>query len=179
MTARVFGVLFVMGFAASGAGAQTAGGPVVTSAAGPGIVRQLAQAPGADLLVAARIPPGFDLLFLSGKVAAVVDPAARTATYGDMRRQTTSILTKIAATLGHHGMGVGDIVKMTVYLVGDPANGNKVDRAGFTAAYSQFFGTPAQPNLPARTMVQVVALDNPAYLVAVDVTASARPTTGR
>lgn len=141
--------------------------------AGETIVRQQAQAAGADLLVAARVPPGTDLLFLSGKIAAVADPSApkdSLAAYGDMHRQTTSIFTKIAATLAHHGMGLGDIIKMTVYLVGDASG--KADRAGFLAGYHEFFGTAAQPLLPARTIVQVAALDGPGYLVAVDVTAA-------
>ena len=47
---------------------------------------------------------------------------------------------------------------MTVYLVGDPAKGDKMDFEGFMAAYSQFFGTKEQPNLPARSTVQVAGL---------------------
>ena len=45
---------------------------------------------------------------------------------------------------------------MRVYLGGDPAKDDKMDVAGMTAGYTQFFGTKDQPNKPARTTVQVV-----------------------
>ncbi|MEY4511945.1 MAG: hypothetical protein RLZZ450_4067 [Pseudomonadota bacterium] len=68
-----------------------------------------------------------------------------------------------------------------MYLVGDPKLGNKLDFKGFSEAYAQFFGTSEQPNLVARTTVQVAALANPAYLVEIEATAvaqsSAAPTT--
>jgi enamine deaminase RidA (YjgF/YER057c/UK114 family) len=37
--------------------------------------------------------------------------------------------------------------------------------------YRQFYGTAAQPNLPARSALQVAALANPGYLVEIEVTA--------
>jgi enamine deaminase RidA (YjgF/YER057c/UK114 family) len=39
---------------------------------------------------------------------------------------------------------------------GDPAKDGKMDVAGMTAGYTQFFGTKDQPNKPARTTVRVV-----------------------
>jgi len=45
---------------------------------------------------------------------------------------------------------------MHVYLGGDPAKDGKSDYPGMMAGYSQFVGTKAQPNKPARTTVQVV-----------------------
>ena len=63
----------------------------------------------------------------------------------------------------------GDVVAMTVYLVGDPAKGNRMDFDGFMAAYSQFFGTAEQPNLPARSTVQVAGLVQPGMLVEIEV----------
>jgi enamine deaminase RidA (YjgF/YER057c/UK114 family) len=45
---------------------------------------------------------------------------------------------------------------MRVYLGADPAKEGKMDVAGMTAGYRQFFGTIEQPNKPARTTVQVV-----------------------
>jgi enamine deaminase RidA (YjgF/YER057c/UK114 family) len=58
-----------------------------------------------------------------------------------------------------------------VFLVGDPAKGGKMDFAGFMAGYTQFFGTPAQPNLPSRSAVQVAGLASPNFLVEIEVTA--------
>jgi enamine deaminase RidA (YjgF/YER057c/UK114 family) len=68
-------------------------------------------------------------------------------------------------------LGMGDIVKMQAFLVGDPAKGGKLDFEGFMQGYTQFFGTPAQPNLPARSAMQVAALANPGFLVEIEVTA--------
>ena len=44
-----------------------------------------------------------------------------------------------------------------------------MDFAGFMAAYSQFFGTKEQPNLPARSTVQVAGLVAPGMLVEIEV----------
>ena len=69
------------------------------------------------------------------------------------------------------GLGMGDIVRMQVFLVGDPAKGGKMDFAGFMKGYTQFFGTSEQPNLPSRSAMQVAALANPGFLVEIEVTA--------
>jgi enamine deaminase RidA (YjgF/YER057c/UK114 family) len=45
---------------------------------------------------------------------------------------------------------------MHVYLGYNPATNGKPDYDGMMAGYTQFFGTPDQPNKPARTTVQVV-----------------------
>jgi enamine deaminase RidA (YjgF/YER057c/UK114 family) len=66
---------------------------------------------------------------------------------------------------------MGDVVKMQVFLVGDPAKGGKMDFAGFMDGYTQYFGTEAQPNLPSRSVMQVAALAAPGFLVEIEVTA--------
>jgi enamine deaminase RidA (YjgF/YER057c/UK114 family) len=66
-------------------------------------------------------------------------------------------------------VGFGDVVKMLVFLVGDPANDGKMDFKGFMEAYTQYFGTPEQPNLPARSAVQVAGLAAPGALVEIEV----------
>jgi enamine deaminase RidA (YjgF/YER057c/UK114 family) len=48
---------------------------------------------------------------------------------GDTRQQTLSVLTKIKAALEAQGLGMGDVVKMTVFLVGVPENGGRMDSA--------------------------------------------------
>jgi enamine deaminase RidA (YjgF/YER057c/UK114 family) len=70
------------------------------------------------------------------------------------------------------GMGMGDVVKMNVFLAGDPANGGKMDFAGLMKGYTKYFGTPDQPNLPARSAVQVAALAAPGALVEIEVIAA-------
>jgi enamine deaminase RidA (YjgF/YER057c/UK114 family) len=39
------------------------------------------------------------------------------------------------------------------------------------AGYRQFFGTPQQPKLPARSAFQIAALGNPGYRVEIEVIA--------
>jgi enamine deaminase RidA (YjgF/YER057c/UK114 family) len=46
-----------------------------------------------------------------------------------------------------------------------------MDFAGFMEGYNLYFGTKAQPNLPARSTMQVAALVNPGFLVEIEVTA--------
>jgi enamine deaminase RidA (YjgF/YER057c/UK114 family) len=59
---------------------------------------------------------------------------------------------------------------MTVFLVADPAAADgRMDFKGFMEAYTQFFGTAEQPNLPARSAVQVAALAAPGMLVEIEV----------
>jgi enamine deaminase RidA (YjgF/YER057c/UK114 family) len=63
------------------------------------------------------------------------------------------------------------VVSVRVFLVGDPLLDNKLDFNGLNAAYAEYFGTAAQPNKPARTAVQVVALPAPGALVEIDLIA--------
>ncbi len=116
-----------------------------------------------------------DTLYLSGQLANPVTPAdaakGTSAVYGDTKAQSFSALTKIQALLKEQGLDMKDVVKMTVFLAGDPANGGKLDFPGLQAAYTQFFGTSAQPNKPARSAFQVAALAAPWALVEIEVIA--------
>jgi enamine deaminase RidA (YjgF/YER057c/UK114 family) len=115
-----------------------------------------------------------DTLYLSGQLASPVTPADAakgTADYGDTKTQALSALNKIQALLKEQGLDMKDVVKMTVFLAGDPAKENKLDFAGLQAAYTQFFGTKDQPNKPARSAMQVAALAAPWALVEIEVIA--------
>src|SRR5579862_5356035 len=123
---------------------------------------------------AVEVPPGKTLVFLSGIVPPVADPKApkdSTAAYGDTKAQTIGALTQIKASLEGMHLSMGNVIKMQAFLVGDPAKGGKMDFEGFMQGYTQFFGTPAQPNLPVRSALQVAALANPGFLVEIEVTA--------
>jgi enamine deaminase RidA (YjgF/YER057c/UK114 family) len=96
------------------------------------------------------------------------------AAYGTTQEQTESALLTIRGTLAKVGLGLGDIVKMTVFLVADPTQGNRLDFAGMMASYTKYFGTTDQPAKPARSAVQVAALVAPGALVEIEVIA-ARP----
>jgi enamine deaminase RidA (YjgF/YER057c/UK114 family) len=123
---------------------------------------------------AVEVPAGKTLVFLSGMVPPVADPKApkdAVAAYGDTKTQTIGALNTIKAELESLQLTLGDVIKMQVFIAGDPAKGGKMDFAGFMEGYTQFFGTPAQPNLPVRSAMQVAALANPGFLVEIEVTA--------
>src|SRR6202048_896948 len=105
---------------------------------------------------AVTVSAGVDTVYVSGALPSAINKDAPKGTppvYGDMATQTVSVLTSIKATLARLGLGMGDVVKMTVFMAADPANDNKLNFPGLMAGYSQFFGTKEQPNKPARSAV--------------------------
>src|SRR5918996_1452602 len=70
---------------------------------------------------------------------------------------------RIEAQLREHGLGLGDVVMMRVFLVAPPGQ-DRMDFAGMMTAYREFFGTSAQPNRPARSTMQVAGLVDPGWL---------------
>jgi enamine deaminase RidA (YjgF/YER057c/UK114 family) len=126
------------------------------------------------IAAAVEVPAGTATIYLSGKVPPVInDKAAKDSVtaYGETEKQTLGVLGAIRDQLTGLGLGMGDVVKMQVFLVGDPDKGGKMDFAGFMKGYTQFFGTAEQPNLPSRSAMQVAALANPGFLVEIEVTA--------
>ena len=115
-----------------------------------------------------------DTLYLSGQLANPVTPENKTtgtpAEYGDTKTQAASCFAKIQALLKEQGLGMKDVVKMTVFLAADGKTG-KMDFPGLQASFTQFFGTAEQPNKPARSTVQVAALVSPSALIEVEVIA--------
>jgi len=143
----------------------------------PEIERTYAS-PQSFIAATTTVPAGSTLIFLSGALPDSADPAAERGTvayYGNTEAQTASVLSKIEATLKSRGLGMGDVVSMTVYLVGDPANGGRMDFAGMMRAYGKHFGTPEQPHRPSRSTVQVAGLAGPGFLVEIEVTAAKAP----
>ena len=109
--------------------------------------------------------------YVSGQVPPVVSKDADPSTpqaYGDTKAQTVGVLNKIKGILEGLGLGMGDVVKMQVFLVNDAHA--PMDFKGFMEGYTQFFGGD-QPNLPARAVVGVAALANPGFLVEIEVVA--------
>jgi enamine deaminase RidA (YjgF/YER057c/UK114 family) len=123
---------------------------------------------------AVTVSAGLDTVYVSGALPSAINkdaPKGTSPVYGDMETQTVSVLTSIKGTLAKLGLGMGDIVKMTVFMAADPANDNKLNFPGLMAGYSQFFGTPEQPNKPARSALQVAALVAPGALLEIEVIA--------
>lgn len=132
------------------------------------------KVPDSDFPIAraVEIPAGKTTVYLSGAVPSLADAAADPATpaaWGDTKAQTVSVLTGIDASLKDLGLTMGDVVKMQVFLVAP--EGAPADFSGFMEGYTQFFGTPEQPNLPARSAMIVDQLVNPNWLVEIEVTA--------
>jgi enamine deaminase RidA (YjgF/YER057c/UK114 family) len=123
---------------------------------------------------AVTVPAGYDTVYVSGALPSVINkdaPKGSVEAYGDMATQAESALTNIKASLAKLGLGMGDVVKMTVFMVADPTKDNKLDFAGLMTGYTKFFATPEQPNKPARSAVQVAALVAPGALVEIEVIA--------
>jgi enamine deaminase RidA (YjgF/YER057c/UK114 family) len=150
---------------ALGAGApSTQAADVVRHSLGPNNKFPIARA--------VEVPAGKTIIFHSGMTPAPLDPKAEAgsaAYWGDTKTQALSAFGRIKDSLAEMKLGFGDVVAMTVYLVGDPAKGGRMDFEGFMAAYTQFFGTKDQPNLPARSTVQVAGLVAPGMLVEIEV----------
>jgi enamine deaminase RidA (YjgF/YER057c/UK114 family) len=121
-----------------------------------------------------------DMFYMSGQLPAPITPADKMkgtpAIYGNTRAQAESTFSKIENLLKEQGLGMGDVVMMRVYMTSDPAMENKLDFAGMNAAYAKFFGTPDQPNKPARSTVQVAALVAAGALLEVEVQAARQQT---
>lgn len=152
------------------------------------LVALVFSAQGADDVVRTPLPDGnpfpisaavtvrgdLDTVYVSGALPTVVDknaPKGSIAAFGDMETQTVSTLNAVKSSLARLGLDMSHVVKMTVFMVGDPSKDNKVDFAGMMAGYTQFFGTPEQPNKPARSALQVAALVVPGALVEIEVIA--------
>jgi enamine deaminase RidA (YjgF/YER057c/UK114 family) len=121
---------------------------------------------------AVEVPAGKTIIFHSGMTPAPLDAKAAPGTpeyWGDTKTQALSVFARIKESLDSLGVGFGNVVAMTVYLSGDPAKAGRMDFEGFMAAYSQFFGTKEQPNLPSRSTVQVAGLVAPGMLVEIEV----------
>ena len=90
--------------------------------------------------------------------------------YGDTETQALSVFGRMAESFEELGVGFGDIIKMTVFIVGDPAMDGRMDFGGFMKAYTKYFGTEEQPNKPARSAFQIAGLaGGPNMLIEIEV----------
>jgi len=133
--------------------------------------------PGSPIAASVEVPAGSRLVYVSGSVPDPADPSAAEGSverYGDTATQTRAVLRTIEQRLRVHGLSLSDVVMMRVFLVAPPGQ-ERMDFGGMMTAYREFFGTAAQPNLPARSTMQVAGLVVPGWLVEIEVTAAARP----
>lgn len=122
---------------------------------------------------AVEVSAGTTLIYHSGTVPGAANPDAERGSreyFGDTEAQALNVFGRMEASFKELGVGFGDIIKMTVFLVGDPAMDGRMDFAGFMRAYTKYFGTEAQPNKPARSAVQVAGLaGGPNMLIEIEV----------
>lgn len=114
-----------------------------------------AKAPYASSVI---VPPGYATYYISGSPGRGGDTAA----------QTAATLANLKEQLAKLGLTFGDVVQAHVFLAGDPANGGKMDFPGMNSAWFKEFGTPDQPNKPARAAFQVAALAGNNTLVEIE-----------
>lgn len=84
-----------------------------------------------------------NMLYVSGQVP--FDPASGALVGADIEAQTEQTLKNLTSLLTSAGLGMGNIVKTTVYLA------NWDDFAAFNKVYSRFMGD----HKPARATVEV------------------------
>lgn len=150
--------------------------PAAAQAAAPKakpVVERTSSNPAAVISSTATVPADMKLVFISGTTPSPLDPA-KPDDFGDTRAQTLSILTKMKAQLEGMGMTMGDIVKMTVFLV-SPTPGGRMDSAAMNDVFKTFFGTPEQPNKPTRSTIQIAALGRPTMYVEIEAVAAKAP----
>lgn len=87
-----------------------------------------------------------DTVYLSGQIP--LEPKTMEMAGGDIRAQTHQVFTNLAAVAGAAGGGLGDIVKLTVYLT------DLKDFPIINEVMSEYFSAP----YPARAAVGVAAL---------------------
>ena len=129
--------------------------------------------PNAPIVSAVTVPAGYTTHYISGIPGGPRDanaPEGSPGRWGDTAQQTDDVLNKLEAVLKQLGLNFGDVVKATVFLVADPANGGKINFPAMNAEWSKRFGTASQPNKPARSTVQV-GLATPGPLVEIELVA--------
>ncbi|UZM16308.1 hypothetical protein LZV00_11635 [Pseudomonas kielensis] len=108
------------------AGAQAAEGD---------IVRYSAANSSVPVAAAVEVPASASLVYLSGKLPPLQDatqPHDSPLAYGgDTKGQTIAVLKAIEKSLADLGLTLGNVVKIQVFLIGNPAQGNKMDASGF------------------------------------------------
>lgn len=129
--------------------------------------------PGSDFPIAQAVEvlPGTTLVYHSGTTPRPANPDAEEYSpdyWGDTEAQTLSVFARLEESLAAKGLTFGDVIKMQVFLVA-PEGEDMMDFQGMMRAYRRYFGTDDQPNLPARSALQVAGLAVPGMLVEIEV----------
>lgn len=104
------------------------------------------NAPAAIGPYSQAIDSGANLVFVSGQLP--INPATGAFPEGAVKEQTRQSLLNASAILKEAGLGLGNVVKTTVFLA------DMGDFAAMNEVYAEFF----QPPFPARSAVAVKTL---------------------
>ena len=144
----------------------------------PASAQSITRLPSANanspIVSAVTVPAGATTYYISGIPGGPRDPNAPEGSpnrWGDTTQQADDVLNKLEGVLKQLGLTFGDVVKATVFLVADPANGGKINFPAMNAEWSKRFGTATQPNKPARSTVQV-GLATPGPLIEIELVAA-------
>ena len=107
---------------------------------------QTGMAPAAIGPYSQAIDSGAGIVFVSGQLP--IDPATGAFPEGGIKEQTWQSLANAKAILEAAGLGLGNVVKTTVFLA------DMGDFAAMNEVYAQFFTAP----FPARSAVAVKTL---------------------
>jgi len=124
--------------------------------------------PSSPIAAGVVVPAGAAQVWVSGTTPPVLKadaPAGSRERYGDTKTQAAGILKNIETQLKAQGLAMKDVVYIRAYLVPDPGKEGKIDTAGWNAAYTEVFGTAANPTKTARSTVGVTALVNADFLI--------------
>ena len=107
---------------------------------------------------AVEVPGGSRLLYISGEVGVQPDGVVPEG----IEAQAEALWKNLIAILEDAGMGIGDLVKITTFLV------NVEDAAAAGAARAKYFGDAR----PASATVIVKALLQPSWLIEIEAVAA-------
>jgi 2-iminobutanoate/2-iminopropanoate deaminase len=108
------------------------------------------------------IPQGGRPVFIAGQVAN--DKSGNVVGKGDFKAQTKQVFENLKTAVEAAGGTMADVAKITIYVT------DLSQIAAFREVRQQYF----TGNLPASTLVQVVSLARPEYLIEIEAIAGVR-----
>ncbi|MEU1278948.1 RidA family protein [Streptomyces sp. NPDC005805] len=121
--------------------------------------------PAIDVYRQVAVASGSRTVYIAGQVAW--DAEGRTVGEGDLAAQVEQCYLNVATALAGVGAGIGDLVKLTVYVVDWTPDKMPQLLDGIARAGRKLGETPAPP----ATLLGVAALDVPEHLVEVEAVA--------
>ena len=109
-----------------------------------------------------EVPPGARLLFIAGQVPVAADGTVAET----MEGQAECVWNNVKAVLTSAGMGLEDLVKMTMYVTSPEGRNIAAD------VRARIFGSISQP---ASTGIIVKGLPHPSWMIEVDAIAAKLP----